>query len=55
MNWGEFKKAIEEKGIKDDMKIGWIEINFITKSLKAKIRYEIYGKVEPKSFFVVMK
>ncbi len=25
MNWGEFKLAVEEKGVKDDTAIAWID------------------------------
>ncbi len=27
MNWGEFKKKVEEAGVTDDMKISWIDVD----------------------------
>ncbi len=44
MTWGEFKKMIEDEGIKDDNEICWIDVSGLDGKPKINIKKELDGR-----------
>ena len=46
MTWGEFKKAVEDRGVKDDNQIGWIDVDACSMITGLIIIIDENGEVE---------
>lgn len=45
MTWGEFKKRVEELGIKEEHDLRWIDVNGVAQAEEVEVATDKEGKV----------